>query len=175
MSICLSVFWKQRGKFPSFLLWITKDAVGKYSNRNQGYVCCRANFLGMFSVQCTARRLSFPSSYISSGTLARDFKLSQFSYLFVSVRIPPSFECHFSFPPSFVPSFLLLLSSRLASHEDELAGMPSGVSVRCYLLGPDMMFLVKSGLVIRRVPHPSQGGVVPVSFVLFRLPAAGLA
>ena len=82
------------------------------------------------------------------------------------------------FPLSLVPSFLLFPFSELDSRYGGPAGIPSGVSVGCYFLSPDMMFLIiysKSRLVIKRVPDPSQDGVIPVSFLLFRQPAAGLA
>ncbi len=51
-------------------------------------VDCRVNCWVCFWYRAQACRLSFPSSYVSSGTLARDFKLFQPSYLFVAYVIP---------------------------------------------------------------------------------------
>ncbi len=42
-----------------------------------------------FRYGAQARRLSFLSSYVSSGTPARDFKLFSFSYMFVACVISP--------------------------------------------------------------------------------------
>ncbi len=42
-----------------------------------------------FRYTAQARRLSFPSSSFFSGTLTKDFKSSQLSYLFVIRGVPP--------------------------------------------------------------------------------------
>ncbi len=103
-----------------------------------------------FRYGAQACRLSFPSSYVPSGTLVRDFMLVALSYLFRacvispggflvvgrdwfppsfdchSPLLPPSFDCDFRFPPSFVPGFLLLLSSGPGSRYGGLAEISSG-------------------------------------------------
>ncbi len=103
-----------------------------------------------FQYGAQACRLSFPSFYVPSGTLVRDFKLVPLSYLFGACVIPPggllmvgkglvssvfrlplpffppSFDCDFLFPPSFVPSFLLLPSPGPDSCYDGLVKISSG-------------------------------------------------
>ncbi len=85
------------------------------------------------------------------------------------VWFPPSFGCDFPFPPSFVPSFLLLPSPRLDSCYGGLSEISSGTSVWSCFQSPDVTVPViyyKSGLVIRHAPDPSEGGVISVSFLL---------
>ncbi len=70
---------------------------------------------------------------------------------------PPSFDCDFPFPPSFVPSFLRLPSSRPGSRYGGLGEISSG---ECLVLfqSPGVTVPViccQSGLVIRRAPDPS--------------------
>ncbi len=96
-----------------------------------------------FRYKAQACRLSFPPSFIPSGTLVRDFTLAAFSYL--SGRLldsweggwsppsfdchspffPPSFDCGFPFPPSFVPSSFFFFFTGLA-----LATVASGDIIR---------------------------------------------
>ena len=91
-----------------------------------------------FQYGAQARKLSFPSSYVPSGTPARGFGLVPLSHLFATCVIPPggflmvgkvlvsslfrlslslfppSFDWGFPFPPSLVPSFLLFFLPDLA-------------------------------------------------------------
>ncbi len=100
-----------------------------------------------FQYGAQACRLSFPSSHVPSGTLVRDFTLVAFSYpsrrfpvgwggagllplSTVTSLSPPSFDCGFPFPPSFILnsffSFLLGLALAAVASRDILGEM-SGV------------------------------------------------
>ncbi len=196
MIVCFSVFWRQCGKFPSFPLYVTKDAVGEDETEIKDPSDAKSACWACFWYRAKARRLSFPSSYVSSGTQAKDFKLFPFPCqtaaccsfpggLFLVRRrwfplsfdchswLPPSFDCEFSIPPSLVPSLLFFSSFNFDPCYDGLVGIPSGVSGICYLHSPDVTPQAgysKSRLVIRRVPDLSRGGVFSIFFQLFDNP-----
>ncbi len=108
-----------------------------------------------FRYEAQACRLSFPSSYVHSGTPVRDLTLVALSYL--SGRLgrgwsPPSFDCYSSlpFPPSFVPNFLLLLSSGPGSRYDGLAEISSK---ECLMFLSESRCKVSGHLLQVRVGH----------------------
>ena len=134
MMICFSVFWGVAWKFSFIPAGDNQNAVGEYSNKNQGSVGCRANLLGMFSVQgtgCPFHLPTFPRAHQLGTSSSFSFFMSTRGSCYPSGRLsggrggagflPLSTITSRFLPLSTVTSYFLPLSS-LASYFSLLPG-----------------------------------------------------